>query len=182
MSHCILPLQLLSLSGGMARRQNGSPTTAFARPTVVEWRPEECHSDEASLPSTPQDESEGQMGMSEGDTGREDEVGEVMGVANSGSIKEEEEEYMNNVYGSTVTVTIDPPRDSGQGDENDPVYRYLGGGASISTRSKDTGSQRSNDRASAMVDRGDEEAVRCAGGAGVWSKFCEDMEEGRRRG
>ncbi len=191
LSHCVPP-PLLAVSGGA---QNGSPTNGFNRPNVVEWRPEESNSDvEVSLPSTPRDEFESRCGMREGELSvKEEEAEPMVGVVHSTSPKDDEGSvgYMRDVYSSTVTVTIDPPRDSGHGgNEDDPVYRYLeGGGASISSRPVDVASPdepagpEEEEREGACEVEEDSGGVE---GRGVWSRFCggdgEEEEEEEETG
>jgi len=175
------------LSRSAGRQQNESPPTCnnVSRPTVVEWKPEETHSDvEVSLPSTPRDEGEGQSGASEIDQGKEEEEEELpsaVSVVDNCSPKEEEETYMSGVFNSTVTVTIDPPRDNGQGsDQDDPVYRYLEGGTSIaSTTLGDgrTGHVTSESRVVGECGEGEGQQSE-EGNEGMWGGFSESMEEG----
>lgn len=159
-----------ALPGSSSKPRNGSPVSSIARPTVVEWRPEENQSDENSLPSTPQDGEDRNLGEAGGGASKEEE-GEEMVRAEEVTSPKEEEEYMNGMYSSTVTVTIDPPRDGDQGDEDDPVTRYLGGGTVPRMNRSDVG----GGECEGGGEGGSGAGVGCDGG-GVWKLFGGDEE------
>ena len=185
------PPSLLSRSTGRQRNES-PPTNGVSRPTVVEWKPEETHSDvEVSLPSTPRNEGEGprSAGTSEMDGKEEEEVvPSAVGVVDGCSSKDEEETYMSDVFNSTVTVTIDPPRDNGQGDDqDDPVYRYLEGGASISSTALvdgrtnyviDGGERPVEGNRGGEEEEGERQQSEGGGEEGMWERFGAGVEEG----
>ncbi len=88
-----------------------APTDPVTPPTMVEWKPHP--QDEVVGGDSPQQVQNGYRGSSNSDAGGE------LGTPPP-------QEDLKALYGSAVTVTIDPPRDDG----NDEVASYLEGGRS----------------------------------------------------
>ena len=101
------------------------------------WRQEEGQSEGTLLPSTPQDEKGGDLDVVRGDNENEEDMMRL--VEETGP--KAEDEFIRDVYSSTVTVTIDVPRDGDHGDEDDPVTRYLSGGATPKVQSDRSGGE-----------------------------------------
>lgn len=170
-----LPPLLPTMPTAVNKPHNGSPASSLTRPTVVEWRPEESQSDENSLPRTPQDEEDENLGAVRRGAGKDEEEEEEDEMVEAEEVmsSKEEDEFMNEVYSSTVTVTIDAPRDGDQGDEDDPVTRYLGGSVDprINFNSGESEEKRGCDRSG----DGGGGTVECDGG-GLWKMFGGDEE------
>ena len=156
-----------------SKPHNSSTALSLAHPMVVEWRPEENQLDENSLPTTPQDKEDGSLRVTKKEVAEEETVGEEE-IASPN----EQDEFMNDVYSSTVTVTIDVPRDENQGDEDDPMTRYLGG--SVTPRGKfHSGGGRESEKGVREAYGG---GVGCDGGVGgLWSIFGEEATGGEQR-